>query len=80
MNSLLEYVQKDLMSKDHKRIIAANTALLNYDLDRAKNKKEVYNARQEWKRRMWFFECGEGLKDGLRICRKYKRIADRRVI
>jgi len=65
-------MQKLLVSKDFEDRDKANLALLAYDLGRSKNEKNEHNARNEYNFRNSAFVCMNGIKEALRLKRKYK--------
>ena len=68
----IRFIKKRLVSTCIQERIDANDALLAYDLHRATSEVERENARREWEFRMWTFACNYGMKDALKVIRKYK--------
>ncbi len=72
MNDFIKHIQPDLASDCFHERSAANLAILGYDLGRANTEKERDNARNEYNFRMLAFDGLCGLKDAMRITRKYR--------
>lgn len=68
----IDELSRGLASEDFNTREASNTALLAYDIGRAKTEEERDNAREQWTFRMWAFTCQYGLKDALKMVRRMK--------
>ena len=70
----LDSVKKDLVSAEFSTRDASNLALLAFDIGRAKDESEVERAKDEYDFRSWAFVCRNGLKEAMRLTRKYRRL------
>jgi len=70
MREFIDRISKGLASDDFCERNGANTALLAYDMGRARNEEERDNARQEWEFRLYAFESNSGLSGAMKMIRR----------